>query len=175
MAVAHQGRLQSFKAENSLICCALPGSLAEVMEFSISRGSVLVCGCMIPKGCRGCGSATNPPDIWKILLHSLCVTVTARIPTCFSAAPEVWGILWDFYLFLHFNNMLQFHIIAFERCRCYSEKWTSIKHLCILIELITSVDCVVQEEIIFLWLKLVVNTCLRIFVTGGQWQSPKKI
>lgn len=75
MTVAHQGRLQSFKAENSLICCALPGSLAEVMEFSISQSSVLVCGCIIPSVAAAAVDVPQILQTYEKYLYTPCVSL----------------------------------------------------------------------------------------------------
>lgn len=43
--------------------CALAGSLAEVMEFSIRRGTLFVCGWVISEVCSECGYVPNPPAV----------------------------------------------------------------------------------------------------------------
>lgn len=50
MTVAQEGQLQCFRAENSTLYCALWGSLAEVMEFSISLDILVAYGQVIPEG-----------------------------------------------------------------------------------------------------------------------------
>lgn len=75
--------------------------LVEV-EFSISLGSMFVCDCIIPEGCTGCGYVPNPPETWKIPLHSLCVTVTAQL----GASPEVWGIPYGYVAFCICYNFM---------------------------------------------------------------------
>lgn len=75
--------------------------LVEV-EFSISLGSMFVCDCVIPEGCTGCGYVPNPPETWKIPLHSLCVTVTAQL----GASPEVWGIPYGYVAFCICYNFI---------------------------------------------------------------------
>lgn len=91
-----------YSVSKQKIVCFTVLYLVEVMEFSISLGSMFVCDCVIPEGCTGCGYVPNPPETWKIPLHSLCVTVTmcvtvtARFLAWLCASPEVWGIPYGF-------------------------------------------------------------------------------
>lgn len=51
--------------ENSSLYHAVAGSLAEVMESSISMARLFVSGWVIPMGCYGAGYAPNPLEMWK--------------------------------------------------------------------------------------------------------------
>ena len=63
MIVAHH--LDSVSAENSSLRRAQAGSLAEVMELSISLAHFFVSGRVNPKGCCGCGCGPNHSEVWK--------------------------------------------------------------------------------------------------------------
>lgn len=66
MTVAHQG-----KAKKIVYFTVLHLVASEVMEISISFGSMFACDCIIPEGSSGCGCVPNPPETGKIPLLSL--------------------------------------------------------------------------------------------------------
>lgn len=58
--------------------CARAGSLVEVMEISISLGTVFSCDWVIPGCCCICGYIPYPPEVWKNLLIWMCVIISAQ-------------------------------------------------------------------------------------------------